>query len=456
MDRIPPQDVEVEKAVLAAMLLDPTTIVPILEILEPEYFYSTKHKLIFSAIESLFNRNESVDVVTVRKELKAQDKLKDAGGIEYLTEIVNHIASTAQAEAHAQIVAEKYIMRTVIERNTRIIEACYSNEKSAFELMADAQTVSLELLTKFKAQKTTRAVDRVGSVLQELQRNKWYKTGFPDLDDIIQLRPQTVVTVAARPRVGKSLFALNIADNLSKTVPVLFFSLEMSELGMHVRLMSRVSGYSPSQLLRGNDNVNWTEVEAKTKEHLSRRMLDFNFTAGLTVQEIRLAVLNYKTTHPDLALVVIDYLQIIAPSGKNYSREQEVAEIMRGVVQIAKEADVCVMPLAQLSRMVEMRGERGPQLSDLRESGAIENDSDVVLLLHRPELYGIANLYDGITESKDKIEVRVAKNRNERGGIVIMGFDGATMQVKSLYKPDEKKTILTPDDELPFDGEIPF
>lgn len=431
MLRIPPQDVESEKEILGAIMLDGSAILLVLQILQPEYFYSAANGTIFTAVLNLHNAGTPVDIITLREQLRKVGELEHVGGSAYLSELVQRVVSSANIEAHCQIVAEKYILRATIDRNSKIIEACYEDYDSAFELAADSQASTSELLTKLKYSVLSRPQDRVDTVANQLEHGTWHNTGFVDLDNYVQIRPQTVVTVAARPRVGKSLFALNVADYLSLQFPVLYFSLEMSELGMHVRIMSNASGYSVNDLLR-NRRVDWSDVKEKTMKHLANRKLDFNFTSSLTAQEIRLAVLSYKSTHPNLALVIIDYMQLIRPAKKeHFSREQEVAEIMRGLIQTAKDCDVCVMPLAQLSRAAEVRADKAPQLSDLRESGSLEQDSDVVILLHRPALYGLNTLYDGRTDSENKIEVRIAKNRNGHGGIVVLGFNGEKMRMES-------------------------
>lgn len=458
--RIPPQDTDAERAVLGAILLDPNVHIVAFSILQPEYFYSSANEKIFEAMTQLDADKRQIDIITVKEQLKKWGALSTIGGSAYLNRLVNEIVSSVNIEAHCQIVAEKFMLRSITHISNELCAKGYDSRTDGFQLLADAQSRITEILTKFESHKIETAKEQVESVIKELQAEHFFETGFIDLDKHIQLIPQTLVTVGARPRTGKSLFALNIADYLSKSVPVLFFSLEMSRLGMHIRIMSKCSGYSTNDLLRNRD-IQWNTVQEKTMDHLSRRALDFNFTPGLTVQEIRLIVLNYKNTHPDLALVIIDYVQLIRASKReHYSREQEVAEIVRGLIETARDANVCVITLAQLSRAAETRGgDKAPQLSDLRESGSLEQDSDVVLLLHRPELYNIKTLYDDKTDSTNKIEVRIAKNRNGIGGIVILGFNGERMFLENIqanHDSQVKKQLenwkpnYEPQETLPF------
>lgn len=434
--RIPPQDVDAEKAVIGAMLLDPSSVTPVLSLLQPEYFYSTANEIIFRAILELNKAGSGIDAITVRHQLKADGNIDNAGGTEYLHSLVASTVSSANVEAHAEIIIEKYMLRNIVRNSSNIIEACYSGYDDAFEITADSQAQQLEILTRMKSQSTSSAADCGSKALHELEFQRGYTTGFLDIDNHIRLSPQTLITVGARPRVGKSLFALNVADFVSRSFPVLFFSLEMSMTGLVTRLISKYSGYSVNELQRSFHELDRSRLY-ESLERLGNRRLDFSFVSGLTAQEIRLQTLNYKSKHPDLALVIVDYAQLIAPSKSgNYSREQEVAESVRGLTQTARDADVCVMPLAQLSRASEMRPDKSPQLSDLRESGSLEQDSDIVILLHRPELYNIAMLYDNKTDSAGKIEARIAKNRNGSGGIAVLGFNGERMRIENLIRDD--------------------
>ncbi len=464
-DRIAPQDIEAEKAVLGAILLDRSALPVALETLKPDYFYSTAHEKIFAAMLRLHQDGKDVDAVSLRHELKKSKDLEKVGGSPYLNELVSSVVSSANIEAHCQIVAEKYVRRVTITTLSSTLEAAYDESRDTFDIVNEMGASALKLTDAMGMNKTVNPMENVDALIEQVKGLRNFKTGFLDMDKVMRLFPQTIVTVGARPRVGKSIFGLTVADNVAKDRPVLFLSLEMGSVAMNVRTLSKVSGYSAFKLLT-NEGIDWDKVAHAANNHYAGRgsRLQFIFQGAMNIQQVRFAVLNHKMVRPDLALVVIDYAQLIGSCKRHDKREGEVVEVVSGIAALAKEADVCIMMLAQLNRMSEARtGDKAPQLSDLGESSILEKASDVVILLHRPELYNRDKVFNG-ESSAGKMEARIAKNRNGEGKSVLLGFDGGKMRVYDLAKQDEanvKKAFGVSDDteiqEVPEDlSELPF
>ena len=423
--RIPPQNVEAEQAVLGAMLLSHDAVIVAMEKLQPQDFYRDVHRIIFEAMEHLHRENKEIDVITLPDELKRMKKLDDVGGLEYVLNLPNLIGSAANIEYYANIVAEKALARNLISTCTELTTEAYDGQKETEALLDDAERRILQLSDT----KNRGDFASVGAVVEvtldkitKLYENKagltGLPTGFRDLDRMTSgLQPSDLILVAARPSMGKTAFTLNIAQNVGvrqhKTVA--FFSLEMSQEQLVQRLLCQIAHIDSQKLRTGqlNSDEEWTRLtDACDKLYESPIYIDD--TPGISVAEMRSKARRLKSEH-GLDLIIVDYLQLM--QGRNAeSRQQEISEISRSLKALARELKVPLIALSQLSRSVESRQDKRPMLSDLRESGALEQDADIVSFLYREDYY------DKETENQHITEVILAKHRNGPVGSVKLYF----------------------------------
>lgn len=435
--RMPPQAVEVEESVLGGMLIEHQAASIVLQLLKAEDFYKPAHRHIFSAIAKLFERDNPLDILTVENELRDQGLLEACGGSGYLTELTRSVSSAANIEYHCQIVAEKAIKRNLIHSCTEVIKQAYDTGSDPFELLDHAEQQIFELANE-KSQITSKPLSEVMkktlSYLEEIRGKKHGITGVPTGLDIDKLtagwQPGDMIIIAARPSMGKTAFTLSMARNTAlypdqdKQGAVAIFSLEMSDQSLVQRLLTMEARVSAQNARTGRlkDDEFQRLIEAAGRLHTARIFIDD--TPSLSLMELRSKCRRLKSEH-GISIVVVDYLQLMTgfQNDRNTaSREQEIATISRGLKALAKELDIPVIALSQLSRAVEQRGgDKRPQLSDLRESGSIEQDADVVCFLYRPEYYGIQTDEMG-NSTAGVAELIVGKQRNGPTDIVRLHF----------------------------------
>jgi replicative DNA helicase len=433
--RVPPQAVDVEKSVLGAMLIEDAAIPKAIEILTADDFYQTKHQRVFTAITSLFERGNPVDLITLTEELKRQDALDDVGGAYYLTELTTKVASAANVEYHARVIAEKALQRRLIETMTDLVGQAYDPTTDAFELLDQAES---EIFRISETQLRRAAVSLRDVVKETLERLEdihgreggitGVPSGFSRLDQLTSgWQRSDLIIVAARPSMGKTAFCLACARNAA-THPqhpsgVAIFSLEMGAQQLAQRLLTSEARVDAQAARTGRmRDEDWLKL-ARAASRLSEAPLFIDDTPGLTVLELRAKCRRLKAEH-DIGLVIVDYLQLMHASlnSRNANREQEIAHISRSLKSLAKELNVPVIALSQLNRSVENRGgDKRPQLSDLRESGSIEQDADVVCFIYRAERYGITVDEDG-QSTEGLAEIIVGKQRNGPIGSVKLAF----------------------------------
>ncbi|MCL6547436.1 MAG: replicative DNA helicase [Alicyclobacillus sp.] len=425
--RLPPQHIEAEQAVLGGMLISPEAAAEAAEWLEPDDFYSAAHQLIFQAMRDLYERGSPIDIVTTTAVLQERDgALERAGGIDYLVKLAEAMPTALHTGHYAAIVREKALLRRIIAAAGEIANDCYRGDRPAGEVLADAERRILELAEH----RRTRDFVHISEVLQatferieQLYANEGHITGVPtgyaELDRMTSgFQKSDLIIVAARPSVGKTAFALNIAQNVAVRagLPVAIFSLEMSRDQLVQRMLC-AEGYIDGHKLRTGalDDDDWPKLSMAVSA-LANAPVYIDDTPGITVPEMRSKLRRLKSRE-GLAFVVIDYLQLIhGRRSANDNRQQEISEISRMLKQLARELDVPVVALAQLSRSVEQRQDKRPMLSDIRESGSIEQDADIVAFLYRDDYY------DPETERKNIVEVHIAKQRNGPTGKVELVF----------------------------------
>ena len=420
--KIPPHDTEAEQAVLGSMLTDQDAVIDAIEVLKPEDFYREDNKYIYEAILNLYNKAEPIDIITVKSELISMGKFEVIGGFEYLGILPDKVPLVANAERYIKIVEEKSLLRQLIKASNELIDLGYAQNEDIEMVMDQAEKKIFDIMQG----KNQKGFSPIKDVLIEsfAEIEKLYNqkepitgvpTGFADLDyKTAGLHNSDLILVAARPAMGKSAFALNIASNaaINAKVPVAIFNLEMSKSQLVNRMLCSEAMVDSNKIRTGKiEEDDWVKL-ATALGPLSEAPIYIDDTAGISVAEIRAKCRKLKL-EKNIGLVVIDYLQLIQGSGKrNASREQEISEISRSLKILAKELDIPVIALSQLSRAAEQRADHRPMLSDLRESGAIEQDADIVMFLYRDDYY------NPDTEKKNIAEVILAKHRAGSTGTV--------------------------------------
>lgn len=425
--RIPPQALDLEEVVLGAMMIDKKGVDEVIDILSPEAFYKEAHKHIFEAIFKLFENSEPVDLLTVSTQLRKDEKLDIIGGDFYLISLTQRVSSSAHIEFHARIILQKFIQRSLIKISNEIIEASYDETKDVFDLLDNAEAKLYEV-TQGNVKKSTETaqslVIQAKKKIEEISNKDGLSgipSGFNKLDKLTSgWQPSDLVIVAARPGMGKTALTLTMARNIAvnNNIPVAFFSLEMSSVQLITRLISSETGLSSEKLRTGKlEKHEWEQLNVKVKT-LEKAPLFIDDTPSLSIFDLRAKARRLSSQY-GIKLIVIDYLQLMTAGGsqKGGNREQEISTISRNLKALAKELNVPVIALSQLSRAVETRGgSKRPLLSDLRESGAIEQDADIVSFIYRPEYYKIDEWDDEErTPTEGQAEFIVAKHRN--GGL---------------------------------------
>jgi replicative DNA helicase len=427
--KLPPQAKDLEEAVLGAIMLEKTAFDTVIEILKPECFYVEAHNRIFKAMQSLANKSQPIDILTVAEELRSREELEMVGGAYYVTKLTNTVVSAANIEAHARIILQKFIQRELIRISGEIIGDAYEDSTDVFDLLDDAESKLFEI-TNNHLRKNFDTIDSV--LVKTIQRIEDLRhknedvtgvpSGFTHLDRVTYGWQNTdLIILAARPAVGKTAFALNLARNAvmhpTKPTPVALFSLEMSAGQLVQRILAAESEIWLEKIARGKlEEHEMKQLYARGIQRLAQAPLFIDDTPALNIFELRAKCRRLKNKH-NIGLIIIDYLQLMSGTGENRTanREQEISNISRNLKGLAKELNVPIIALSQLSRAVETRGakegSRIPQLSDLRESGAIEQDADMVMFLYRPEYYDVTTSAEG-ENIKGLTEVKIAKHRN--------------------------------------------
>lgn len=437
LGRIPPQNTEAEQSVLGSMILDKEAIATVSEIIKGEDFYRNDHKEIYEAIIDIYEIDRPVDLITLIERLKQRDSLDAVGGVEYLTYVATGVPTTANVKYYAKIVEEKSLLRRLIKSAGDIMNMGYEATEEVSHIIDSAEKYIFDLIQK----KETKGVYQVKDVLiesinkiEELYKNKsritGVPTGFIDLDyKTAGLQPSDLIIVAARPAMGKTSFCLNIAQNaaIRSKLPVAVFSLEMAKEQLVNRMLWSEASVDSQRVRTGTlDDDDWTKI-ARSIGPLSEAPIYIDDTSGISVMEIRAKCRRLKMKK-NLGLVIIDYLQLMEGRGRTESRQQEISEISRSLKILAKEINVPVIALSQLSRSAEARSDHRPVLSDLRESGAIEQDADLVMFLYRDDYY------HPDSEKKNIAEVIVAKNRNGSTGSIELVWLGQYTKFANLAK----------------------
>ena len=425
LGRMPPQAVEVEQAVLGAMMLEQRAIVRAIEILDESCFYHASHSRIFAAMIDLFEQGTAVDQLTLTEELKRRNQLDDVGGVVYLAKLGAEVATTANIDFHARIVLEKALSRKLIETASGVIERAYAADEDVQTLIDKAEQ-QLFSLSENQIGDGFEPLEKVmGETFEHLERVHagagtvlGVDTGFADLNDQMSgFQKGDLIILAARPSVGKTAFALTLARNaaVDAGIGMAIFSLEMSKLQLAQRLLSIETKVDLHKLRTGRlRDEDWMHLTHNI-DRLARAPIYIDDTPGISVLEARAKARRLQREH-GVGMVVIDYLQLMSGHMRTQSREQEISHISRGLKAMAKELDVPVLALSQLSRAVESRTDRRPQLSDLRESGSLEQDADVVMFIYRPEMYGLKSP-DG-ESLEGRAQIIIGKQRNGPVGSV--------------------------------------
>jgi replicative DNA helicase len=424
--KIPPQAVELEEAVLGAMMIDKKGIDDVIDILSSDAFYDSKHQEIYAAIYELFQNSEPIDLLTVSNLLKKNGKLEFVGGDFFLIRLTQKVASSAHIEFHARIILQKFIQRRLISISSEIIENAYDESTDVFDLLDDAEGKLFEVTQGNLKKSSEDAGSLVKQALKKIQEignqegMSGLATGFTKLDALTSgWQPSDLVIIAARPGMGKTAFVISMAKNMAIDFNhgVAVFSLEMSSVQLITRMISSETGLTSEKLRKGNlEPHEWEQLNVKVKK-LSDAPIFIDDTPSLSIFDLRAKARRLVSQH-GVKIIVIDYLQLMTAGGKaGGNREQEISMISRNLKALAKELAVPVIALSQLSRAVETRGgSKRPLLSDLRESGAIEQDADIVSFIFRPEYYGMTEWDDDEhTPCEGQGEFIVAKHRN--GGL---------------------------------------
>jgi replicative DNA helicase len=462
LGKIPPQAIDLEEAVLGALMLEKDALSTVIDILKPEVFYQESHKKIFEAIQQLFQKSKPVDILTVTSELRTLGLLEMVGGAYYITSLTNRVASAANIEYHARIISQKYIQRELIRISSEIIQNAYEDTTDIFDLLDHAEKNLFDIAQnnlRRDTQKMDEIIKQSLATLEELRTKTDGLTGVPSgftaLDRITGgWQKSDLVIIAARPAMGKTAFVLTCARNAAVDFkkPVVVFSLEMSSVQLVNRLISGETEIDQEKIRKGNlADWEWQQLHSKIGT-LTEAPLLIDDTPALNIFEFRAKCRRLKSQY-DIQMIIIDYLQLMHGKGEGQSgggnREQEIGSISRALKSVAKELEVPVLALSQLSRAVENRpGQNGkrPLLSDLRESGSIEQDADMVLFLYRPEYYGIMEDEQGRSQAGVG-EVIIAKHRNGETGIVPLRFIGKYVKFVDLeedFAPQNSFSIDSP------------
>ncbi len=423
--KLPPQAVDLEEVVLGAMMIDKKGVDEVIDILSSDAFYKEAHQNIFEAIFMLFQESQPIDMLTVSNQLKTNGKLEISGGAHYLIGLTQKISSSAHIEFHARIILQKFIQRSLIKISNEIIESSYDETTDVFDLLDMAESRLYEVTQGNIKKSSETAQDLVRQARQKIEDiskkegMSGIPSGFDKLDALTSgWQESDLIIVAARPGMGKTALTLSMARNIAvnQNIPVAFFSLEMASVQLITRLISSETGLSSEKLRTGKlEKHEWEQLNVKVKD-LEKAPLFIDDTPSLSIFDLRAKARRLASQH-GIKMIIIDYLQLMTAAGSGGNREQEISTISRNLKALAKELSVPVIALSQLSRAVETRGgSKRPLLSDLRESGAIEQDADIVSFIYRPEYYKIDEWDDEEqSPTQGQAEFIIAKHRN--GGL---------------------------------------
>lgn len=435
---IPPQNTDAEASLLGALLIDSDAVVKVADMVSADDFYDPKHQRIYEAITQLYEKHSPIDVLTLSNQLKNSGYIEFVGGAGYLTELTNYVPTASHVEQYADIVAQKALRRRLIKASQDIITLGYDEARNLQELIEEAETGLFEVSQKHVKQDISsletilgESFDRLDELHKDKGKVRGVATGYKDLDNILAgLQRSDLFILAARPSMGKTAFALNIAHNiaLGSKEPVLLFSLEMSKEQLVDRMLARESGVDAWALRTGNLTDSDFEKIGQAMGSLSEAPIYIDDTPSITVSELRTKA-RREAHQRKLGLIIVDYLQLMSGSsryGNEGNRVQEISEISRGLKGIARELNVPLLALSQLSRSVESRNPQIPQLADLRESGSIEQDADVVAFIYREEYYNPQS------DRKNIADIFIKKHRNGPTGGVELYFDKEKQRFNSL------------------------
>lgn len=437
--KVPPQNNEAEASLLGAILIDSDAIVKIADVINPQDFYDDRHHKIYQAITQLYEKHSPIDVLTLSDQLKGMGALEMVGGAGYLTELTNFVPTAAHVEQYAEIVSQKSLRRRLIKASQDILGYGYDEARGFKELIEEAESRLFEVSQRHIKQDVisletilAESFDRLDDLHKDKNKIRGVPTGYKDIDDkLAGLQASDLLILAARPSMGKTAFALNLAHNVALSGhAVLIFSLEMSKEQLVDRLLSMESGVDAWALRTGNLTDSDFEKIGQAMGTLSEAKIFIDDTPGITVSDLRTKARREAHRNP-IGLVIVDYLQLMSGGsrfGGEGNRVQEISEISRGLKGIARELKVPVLSLSQLSRSVESRSPQIPQLSDLRESGSIEQDADVVAFIYREDYYNPE------TERKNITDILIKKHRNGPTGTVELHFDREKQRFRSLDK----------------------
>ena len=423
LGKVPPQAVDIEQAVLGAMMLEKNAVTDVIDMLTPNSFYDPKHQFIYNAIRELFGSSSPIDLLTVSNKLRQNGELEAAGGSAYISQLTSRIGSSAHVEFHARIIAEKHIKRELIRMSGEVIREAYDDTTDVFGVLGKAEEELFKIAENNMGKNADTMQNVVRQAIEEIEKASQntdgisgIPTGFMDLDKVTAgWQRSDMIVIAARPAMGKTAFVLSMARNtaVDHNMGVAFFSLEMSSVQLVKRLISSEARIDASKLRKGDLREDEFQQLHSRISQLATAPLFIDDTPGISIFDLRAKCRRLKMQH-DIQLVIIDYLQLMTAGGGKGpgNREQEISSISRSIKEIAKELNIPVIALSQLSRSVEQRGgDKRPQLSDLRESGAIEQDADIVSFIYRPEYYGFMQDEDG-NSNEGVGEIIIAKHRN--------------------------------------------
>jgi len=442
LGRNPPQNISAEQAALGSMLLQEDAILHGVDILRPEDFYKKSHQNIFKCILELFEKSRGVDLVTLTEELNRINLLEEIGGVTYLTNLINSVPTAANIEYYVKIIEEKSILRNLINSATKIISMGYEEKEDAKILLDKAEHLVFEVSERNLGQSFVPIKEILQDSFEKIE-NLYHRdefitgvpSGFDEFDDITTgFQPSELIVIAGRPGMGKTAFCMSVAQYIavSKNIPVALFSLEMSKSQLVQRMLCSEARVDAHNLRKGRlAESDWPTL-SMAAGRLASAPIFIDDTAGITCLEIKAKARRLKAQH-DLGLIIVDYLQLIASSGRVENRQQEISEISRSLKGLARELNIPLIAVSQLSRAVEQRIERKPRLSDLRESGAIEQDADLVVFLYREEYYKPK------TERKGIAEVIISKQRNGPTGQIDLAFIKEYAKFENLTRISEEE-----------------
>ncbi len=426
LEKIPPQNLDAEQSVLGAMIIDKEAVVKAVELLKPDDFYRDANGHIYEAIVNLFDRGEAVDLITLTEELRQSGLLEQVGGVAYVAGLANSVPTSANIEYYARIVEEKSLLRRLINVSTRMARMGFEADEEVETLLDRAEQMVFELtqrksLSGFTPLKTVLmdTFERIEFLFQNKGNITGVPSGFTALDKMTSgFQPSDLVIVAARPSMGKTAFCLNIAQHasLKKSLPVAVFSLEMSKEQLVTRMLCVEAMVDQQRLRTGELNDDEWQKLTRAAGPMAQAPLFIDDTPGISVMEMRAKCRRLKSEH-GLSLIVIDYLQLMSGNRKTENRQQEISEISRSLKALAREMQAPVIALSQLSRAVEQRQDKKPMMSDLRESGSLEQDADIVMFIYRDDYYN-----PDTTDRPNRADIIIAKQRNGPVGSVELGF----------------------------------